>query len=187
MIVYSNPEHDCDDFNVGRRVRLGLDSLHSMIKRLLHDTDLTMVVCLRSFADEEERSFYERLLGNRVTLIDSDRANLSTHNVAMSSQLVVALNSTVLAEVFSLGQKVLWCNTTSDERFMMPEAGISYFTGNDYDRFQERVSYLLKMPTVVFAEENRDRAQYINVLDHTRPAHVIIRNMIDRSLTVCDK
>jgi len=88
------------------------------------------------------------------------------------------MNSTMLADAFGSGHKVLWCNVPCDEHYAMPEAGISYFQGNDYDAFKQRVLELLEMPKDEYARLTRDKARYISNYDPARPPHVAIRQAV---------
>lgn len=175
-----------DDFTayVSRRVGTGIKGLNSFVHRLLEETDLSLVVCPRNDHDDAEVSFYKEAFGERARIAESDRKNFSTYRVVEQSRLVIALNSTTLAEVFSWGQKVLWCNVPNDVHYEMPEAGISYFYGDNYDEFKSHVLMLLSMPQEDYEMHTRDRARYINNYDLANPPHEIIRSAV---ITVLSK
>jgi surface carbohydrate biosynthesis protein len=169
-----------DDYHAdsSRRIAAGVKAMNAFLLRLIEETGLKLVVCPRSDADHAEISFYKDFFGDKVTIATSDRLNFSTYRMADQSRLVTGLNSTTLAEVFAWGKKVLWCNVNEDEHYEMPEAGISYFHGDDYDAFKQRVLMLLEMPDAEFARQTKDDARYINNFDPANPPHEIIRAAI---------
>jgi surface carbohydrate biosynthesis protein len=178
-------EIEGDDFpqQVARRVRAGMEGLNNFLLRLLSETNLSMLICPRNDAVAAERQYYENIFGNRATIINSDRNNFSTYRAIEQCKLAIALNSTMLAEVFSWGQKVLWCNVPDDEHYEMPEAGHSYFHGGDYNAFKERVLELLEMPQDNYEKLTREGARYICNFDPINPPHEIIRSAVINTLS----
>lgn len=174
-----------DDFNadVSRRNRLAIDGMNAFLLRFLEETGLSLVVCPRNDHSEAEVSFYEKIFGEKASIAESDSKNFSTYRVAEQSRLVVAMNSTMLAEIFSWRKKVLWCNVPNDEHYEMPEAEISYFSGDDYDLFKERVLALLNMPQEEYESRTRECAHYICNYDPANPPHEVIRSTVARALS----
>jgi len=174
-----------NDFSadVSRRVGTGINGVNLFVRRLLEETNLSLVVCPRNDHDETETMFYKNAFGEKAKIAESDRKIFSTYRVIEQSRLVIALNSTTLADVFPWGKKVLWCNTTDDEHYEMPEAGISYFCGDDYNAFKGRVLELLKMPQDNYEQLTGERARYINSYDPNNPPHEIIRAAVIKALS----
>lgn len=169
-----------------RRTSAGMHGLNSFLLRLLKETGLSLVICPRN-DDIAEREYYKSLFGDRVQLVEADRENFSTYRAIEQSRLAIALNSTTLSEVFAWGQKTLWCNVPNDEHYEMPEAGISYFAGDDYSAFKERVLMLLKMPRDEYEKLTREKARYINQYDPANPPHEIIRMAVIKALSGSDQ
>jgi len=169
-----------DDYTArqSRRTGAAIRALNSFVIRVVHEFGLRMTVCLRHDGDEQERAFYQETIGNDVRLIDYDRAEFSTYRMVEQSRLVIGLSSTLLAEVFSWGRKVLWCNIPDDPYYAMPEAGISYFCGDSYDAFKERVSTLLDLSQEDYGTRTHEAARYINNFDPARPPQEVIRTKI---------
>lgn len=167
---------------VAKRVRTGIEGLNDFLLRLLSETNLSLLICPRG-DDAEERQYYEGIFGNRATLIKPERNNFSTYRAIEQCKLAIALNSTTLSEVFAWGKKVLWCNVPDDEHYEMPEAGISYFHGDDYNAFKERVLGLLEMPQDNYEKLTREGARYINNYDPVNPTHEIIRSAVIKALS----
>lgn len=174
-----------DDFSaqVARRTGAGIKALNLFLQRLLKETDLNLIVCPRNDRDQAEISFYKDVFVERVRIAESDRVNFSTYRIAEQSQLVIALNSTTLAEIYSWGHKVLWCNILNDDHYKMAEAGISYFCEDDYIAFKARVLMLLEMTNEEYKILTRDQASYINNYDPVNPPHEIIRSAITNVLS----
>lgn len=171
--------------SAARRTGAGIEGLNNFLLRLLSETNLSMLICPRK-DDAAERQYYESIFGNRATIINPDRANFSTYRTIEQCKLTVALNSTTLSEIFAWGQKVLWCNVPDDEHFEMPEAGHSYFHGDDYNAFKERVLELLEMPQDDYKKLTGERARYINNYDSLNPPHEIIRSAVIKALSNSD-
>ena len=168
---------------VSRRIGAGIKGLNSFMLRLLEETGLSLVICPRNDHAAAEVSFYKETFGEKATIAEPDRKDFSTYRFVEQSRLVIALNSTTLAEVFSWGQKVLWCNVTDDEHYEMPEAGISYFHGDDYNAFKERVLMLLKMSKEDYEMRTHEGARYINNYNPANPPHEIIRSAVIKVLS----
>jgi surface carbohydrate biosynthesis protein len=166
------------------RVSAAIRALNGFLRRLLDETPLSLVVCLRNDNDSDELAFFRQELGERAQLNSGNAREFSTYRTAEQSALAVAVNSTTLSELFSWGQKVLWCNIPEDDHYEMPEAGISYFCGQDYEAFKERVLSLLAMPQGKYEESTRERARYINNYDPSCPAHDAIRAAVLQALVV---
>lgn len=170
---------------VAKRIRSGIERLNEFLFRLLSETGLSLVICPRN-DDATERQYYENVFGDKAQLIKSDRKNFSTYRAIEQCKLTVALNSTTLSEVFAWGQKVLWCNVPNDEHYEMPEAGISYFSGDDYSAFKGRVLMLLDMSQQEYEKLTREGARYINNYDLANPPHEIIRSAVIKALSTSD-
>lgn len=174
-----------DDFpkSEARRVRAGIVGLNDFLLKLLSETKLTVLICLRS-DDAAECQYYGGLFGNKATIIKSDRKNFSTYRAIEQCRLTIALNSTTLSEVFAWGQKVLWCNVPNDEHYEMPEAGISYFQGNDYSDFKKRVLKHLEISQNDYENLTSKRSHYINNYNPDHPTHELIRSAVTNALTL---
>lgn len=168
---------DCE----ARRVASGINALNSFLRRLVEDTGLRLVICPRSHG--AEISFYNKIFGDNAHIAIPDRRDFSTYRMIEQSRLAIALNSTTLSEVFAWGKKVLWCNVTDDAHYEMPEAGICYFSGDDYPAFKERVLMLLSMHREEYENSTREMSQYINRYDPSCPPHEIIRAAIVKALS----
>jgi surface carbohydrate biosynthesis protein len=167
---------------VTRRFAVAVDLLNDFLTRLLKETNLRLIICPRHDGLAAETAFYERVFGNRVTIAQSNRANFSTYRMIERSRLVIAVCSTTLAEVFTWGQKVMWCNIPDDDHYEMPEAGVSYFSGNDYNAFRQRVLDLLEMPQERYENLTRAGSRYIVNYDQACPPHRIIREAVVRTI-----
>jgi surface carbohydrate biosynthesis protein len=171
------------DFNAqtARRIGLSIMKMNLFLKRFINETGMSLIICTRN-DDPEERKFHQELYGDDVSFAIADRKDFSTYRTAEQSRLVIGMNSTTLAEVFSWGHKVLWCNVPNDDHYEMPEAGISYFHGDDYSSFRERIFMILNMPQSEYEACTTKGAQYINNYDALNPPHESIRSVIKKSL-----
>jgi surface carbohydrate biosynthesis protein len=172
-----------DDFSQSeaRRIKAGIDGLNKFLFRLLAETKLTLAICLRS-DDEAERQYYNNFFGCNIKIVSSNRKKFSTYRTIEQSKLAIGLNSTTLSEVFAWGQKVLWCNVPDDDHFAMPEAGDSYFYGDDFNGFKRRIIDLLATPQGSYISRMKERARYINNYDPVNPPHKVIRAHLIKAL-----
>ena len=181
------PENGSEEIGnmLGNRTAVGILGLNSFVARLVAETGLKLVICPRNDCSVPEMSFYRRMFGERVAIARPDRRNFSTYKTVEQSRLTIALNSTILAEVFSWGQKVLWCNVPGDELFEMQVAGSAYFQGDDYSAFKQQALELLELDPAKFVARTRENAHYINHFDSARPAHEVIRTKVMDVLNRC--
>ncbi len=170
---------------VSRRVAAGINGLNRLLSQLVEETGLRLVICPRD-ANEDELAFFERNFRGRATIARPDRENFSTYRAIKQSKLAIALNSTPLLEAFAWGHKTLWCNIPEDERFEMLEAGISYFSGDDYAAFKARVLQILDMPQDEYMQKTGKGAHYINNFDPAHPPHELIRAEIVNALGIAN-
>jgi len=174
-----------DDYRsqVCQRNARGIQGMIQLLQRLQKEEELKLVICLRHDSDDQELIFYQNAFGSKVRIVSSVRKEFSTYRIAENSKLVIALNSTTLLELFSWGNKVLWCNTSNDIHFAMPEAGISYFQGDDYNKFRSRIIGLLDMPLEEYRKKTNYGASYLSGYDPFNPPHEIIRSTIVKILS----
>jgi len=166
-----------------KRIGRAITALIEFLQRLISETKLSMIVCLRNSDDAGERRYFEARFNGSATITGGTAGrDFSTYRASEESKLTLALNSTVLAEVIAWGEKTLWCNIVEDEHYEMPELGISYFCGRDYDAFRRRVVDLIDMPAETYREMTADAARFINNFDPKTPPHAIIRKALLEAL-----
>jgi len=177
--VAFNAQYDNESIT-GKFYKILIDSHKILFKYLnnyIKEKNCSVVVCLRSESDDEA-NMYKNYISDDCSFIYRDRPNFATYRGADKSNLSISLFSTVLAEVFSWGQKVLYCNMLKSEWMEMPEAGISYFCKNDYDTFKKRIDELLKMDIDDYRKLTYNNSKYICNYKPDQPAHEIIRSTI---------
>jgi surface carbohydrate biosynthesis protein len=151
--------------------------LFEYLQTILRKSDYRMAVCLRKDSQEEAK-FYEEYISDKCIIKYNDRQNYSSYRVVEQSELTISLNSTVLADVFSWGSKVLYANLLDSEWFEMPEAGISYYNKNDYEGFKNKINELINMDIENYRNITHKNAKYICNYNPEKPAHEIIRSTI---------
>jgi len=159
--------------------------LFDYLQKYIRETDCRMVVCLRSDSKDEAK-IYKDLISDKCTIIYNDRQNFSTYRAVEQSEMTISLFTTVLADVFSWGSKVLYANLLNNEWFETPEAGISYFSKNDYVEFRNKVDELLNMDIDDYRKVTQKNAKYICNYNPEKPAHEIIRSTILKEIN-CNK
>lgn len=165
----------------GIRTRDGVLGLTDLLARLLKETGLRILICPRG-DDYEEIKYYTQKIKQPIYFSQHDRPSFATYRAVEKSKVAIGLNSTVLSEVFAWGQKVLWCNPTSDPHFEMKCAGLCYFEGNNYLAFKRKILNILKMDLSMYKQLTAKRAAYINNFDPREPSHLKIRHMVGQAL-----
>jgi surface carbohydrate biosynthesis protein len=183
LISQWEKEEDLNKALYGHRSGVGFTGAYSFLSRLVDETGLKLVICLRSENNEGEIAYFRDMFGDKPFISARNYKSFGSYRMIECSRLTVALNSTLLSEAFSRGKKVLWCNVSKDEHFEMPEAGISYFEGSDYAAFKERALMLLKMPQDEYEEATGERARYISNYNPLSPPHEVIRTAVIKVLS----
>jgi surface carbohydrate biosynthesis protein len=173
----------CDNLyieTVYKKNRESIKALVNFLNIFSVESSIKVNICLRSNNVDEESFYLDNFPQANIILRNS--TPFTTYEVAERSEIVIALNSTVLSEVFLWDNKTLWCNPLKILEFSMPEAGISYVEG-EYENFKERVLYLLKLSSLEYKKQTKHRAKYINSYNIENPPHLIIQNEIKRRLS----
>ena len=93
----------------------------------------------------EEQEYYKYFLKNHDFKIIPKDNFLSTFEYAFQSNLTIGHSSTALREIFSLKKKVLQWNYSKNEYLSEPFSGPSYLEGSDYNKFEEKILYVLQL------------------------------------------
>lgn len=178
---FAGADMDVGHAGLSEKVGRGLRDLHQYLARVLDETGLSLTICLRH-DDKAEVVYFDAMFNGRAIYVKRDSNNFATYRAIEQSRLTVALNSTTLSEAFAWGQKVLWCNIHNNDINEMPEAGISYFYGDNYAAFKTRVLMIIGMDQSEYEEKTKERAHYINNYDPDHPPHEVIRSVVIQAL-----
>lgn len=168
----------CPIDNLRRLVLLGSQAIFDNLKRLILESDLSLLVALRYDGCAQEKDFFIKQLGASVKFCDSNRANFSTYQSIDKSRLTVNLISTCGLEALSAGHRVLFCNSTNDHSIGIFPAGICYFEGSDYDQFRARVELLMSMSDELFQKQMKSNIDFLSNFQIQDPPHNKIRGAI---------
>jgi surface carbohydrate biosynthesis protein len=164
----------------GRSLQNSYNIFLEYLEKYMKEMDRSMVVCLRESKENNinEEKIHKDRFTDKCTIVFNDRENFSTYKEVDKSELTISLNSTVLADAFSWGSKVLYTNLLNSEWLEMPEAGISYYNKNDYEGFKNKINELINMDIDNYRKITHKNAKYICNYNPKKPAHEIIRSTI---------
>lgn len=153
-----------------------INLLTNYLRQLSLDTNFEIKICLRSDS-KYEYEYYSEICHN-FKIIKKINDKFLSYKEAENSELVIALNSTMLSEIFLWENKVLWCNPLAIESFSMSEAGICYVEGNYID-FKDRINFLINLDIIEYKKMTQKNAKYINNINENYPPHLFIRGEIE--------
>ena len=157
--------------------------LTEFVARYASENRISVCVPLRT-KDPSEREFFHKYFGDNCIFQESDRAAGSSYKATVISNLIVAINSTLVTEAFGAGLKVLFVNPLGEDWLQtMDNIGPWYLSEPDYDTFAERVDTLLSESIEDYRDVAGSEMKRTMAYDPERPAHKIIR---DRLLELTD-
>ena len=137
----------------------------------------------------EEENYFKKLSGGKpFTLTSTVKNTYNSYSVALSANLLVALDSTLAYEMFSIGEKVLFgqgiSNILLKERWhhieYLPEEVV--LTSRSYDHFREKINSLRNLSKDEYESSTREKGSiYVNQ-QVSCPPHKTINDEIRKHL-----
>jgi surface carbohydrate biosynthesis protein len=171
---------------------LAYQTTYRLLARFSQENNININVAIRSeFGTKEhqnELDFFENIFScSNVTYYANDKANMSSYQLGMDSDLVVSFDSTLLFELFGAGKKILCggCadrdivnmqNSKNQYEFMPSETLLDSW---DYDEFKEKINVLLRMDNNDFQNKAKSARKYYMNLGDECP-HQAIYSSIQR-------
>lgn len=108
-----------------------------------------------------EFGWYRAILGEAAEIIPNIHNAFTSYRVMQSCDVMLGLDSTLLYEAFSDGQKALFCNFTENPNFDCPAPGIWSIAKIDFEVFAQNLLKILEMGALEFKNISHTSAQYL--------------------------
>lgn len=163
------------------RLEEAINVMVKFVSMYSSENNLKVCVALRSNR-ESEKMFYEKYFNGRCVFSKCNRLEFSSYKAAVSSELIIAINSTLASEMFGMGRKVLFLNPFAEKWLKpSPTAGIWYLPDSSYEKFYDRVSLLLFMKYKDYIKEAKTEMEYTMSYGDV-PAHILVSERIKNIL-----
>ena len=146
-----------------------------LLSQYLKINKLRFAIALRTDTDEEY-FFYKNYFKFDCFIQKNRMDEFSSYKLAIQSKLILGRNSTMLSELLSWGEKVLYCNPGKEEAFRIDLKDL-YFEGTSFREFSEKVNFILTNKISHFDSDFK-KANYINYSDPNNLSHLIIKKHI---------
>lgn len=169
-----------------RNLGQNIVEMTKLVARYAIENKLKVCVAVRSNG-ESEKEFYMKYFGDSVVFSSSNYENYNSYKVAKKAKLCIALNSTLATEMFGAGHKVLFINPLHEEWLKPVNDGPWYFSGNNYQEFKERISFILEIDNKEYLSLASIEMKYIMNFNPQKLPHKLIRKRINEILAFNDK
>ena len=148
------------------------------------------MVCSTSDVDyNNELIFFKEIVNNNIIEYSSnDRVKMISYENAISSSVVIGMDSTLLLEMFGIGKKVLW-GSSYDSNFLKLRGMVKYnekmppevmLYNLDDNIFNKKVDSLLSMSQHDYISTTADAKEYFMNINEPYPHEVIKNNIQNR-------
>jgi len=159
-------------------IQESLRILDGHLLRFLDETGASLCIVLRSAA-VEERGYFERVYGRRASIVAHDPVAMASYAAMDGSEVSLAMDSTILREVYGWGGKTLFCNYSGrDVHRSSPVADLCYLDQPDYEVFQARLAGLLAMDINRYINATEANARHVMRADASSPSYLAIREIV---------
>jgi surface carbohydrate biosynthesis protein len=164
-------------------IQRSLRVLDDHLRRYLDERGGRLCIALRS-NEPREREYFSRVYGARATIVEHDPIAMASYAAIDQSEIALAMDSTILREVYGWGKKTLFCNYSGVAvHRSSPVAGICYLEEPGYDVFRSRLSELLRMDEEAYRSSTGASARYLIRFDNSNPSYRAIRNAVASKLS----
>ena len=106
-------------------------------------------------------------------------SKFNSYKVAIKSKVCVAIVSTLAAEMFGGGHKVLFVNPFCEEWLKTVNDGPWYCPGTNYNEFKKKLSYLLNVSNEDYLSLASSEMKYVMNFNPSQLPHKLIRARIE--------
>ncbi|MBF0594713.1 MAG: hypothetical protein HQL22_07080, partial [Candidatus Omnitrophica bacterium] len=160
----------------------GMIMLDDFLIRYVEERKVSLCIAIRTKGHLPEREYYTRKFGDHATLIEADEEKMASYSAIDSSDVSLAICSTLAREAFGWGRKVLFCNFSMNDQFDLPVNGIWSLKERDYEIFSRQLDELRAISQDEYRRLSGEAAAYMMNIRENCPAHVFLRNMVEKNL-----
>jgi surface carbohydrate biosynthesis protein len=180
-------------------VKLAYEKLLEYLVKYLAKQNLRFCIAmnLKQPSCSNEESYYSKIFGSKITLVPNDPINFSSYYCADKSHVVIGRCSTLQYEAFGWGKKVFFADFNEDPKvdgpryFSKPDLDsieapddLLFVTRPSFPIFEQKLDHLFQMPQDEFAKRVEKNRKYVMNYDRDKPAHKIIREYIEKNLSL---
>ena len=159
-------------------------TLCQFIAQVLKESSLKLVIALAGNEPWEKDFFLKQFPSNAaVTLAPNLPGSVTSYEVAAQSRVLVSRSSTLLLEMFGIGQKVLFCNSGHSIYYSFPLDYDFALRHPTFDQFQMKLKELLAMESGTYQLKYRDLMKCIMSQHPSMPPTDIVRQLIEVKTT----
>lgn len=127
---------------------------------------------------QNELNFYKKFISKEnfqylIKNINYKENYFSSYKAIAESSVVVGVQSTLLKEKISLGEKILSCNMTKFQGNEFPLEGICKIKDCTYDDFEERLNKILSLSLKEYFSSIQDNTKYI--MEYNKESNTILK------------
>jgi len=163
------------------------DLMDSFLADYIDEYNLRAAVLMRyPLSFEDVRNYYEEKYRGKAVLLGGDVRTTNSYIVAEESEVLVGFSSTLLAEMFGLGNKVLSINFSGNGWWVDYDPMIM-FTKPDYSLFKKCLNELRSEPYDEYRRRTKEYATYLMNYNPDSPPHMFIRKKVLQYLNESEK
>ena len=135
-----------------------------------------------------EIKFYRKYLDQNdmkylMSQINQNTHHFSSHLAMYQSQIAIGMQSTLLREKISLGEKILACNFSDFEIYNFPVNGICKIDNCDYVNFEKRLKTIFSLSTKEYFDQIKNDRNYLIQFNENKNMIENIKKKLDSFLS----
>lgn len=137
--------------------------------------------------NDSEINFYRKYLDRNdfkylMNQINENTHHFSSHLAMYQSQIAIGMQSTLLREKISIGEKILACHFSNFEIYNFPIDGICKLNDCDYTYFEKRLKKIFSLNSKEYLDQIENDKSYLIQLNKNQEMIENVRKKIDSFL-----
>lgn len=167
-----------------RELKKESNELINCLKKISKKNNLKLCVVTRGDINSKEYAFFKENFSSKEIDILPKKSEFSSYDYIEKSSLVISIFSTLCIEAIELDKKILFIDTSIDNRFAYfniskEKKELCTYLENDLGNLEKKILYLLKMEKIQYKESSKDFANFIIDKDsNNTPTYQRIKNRL---------
>ena len=164
---------------------LSYELIIKYLAKFIEEFNVTLAVALRldkrlsPRLSKLEKDHFDFIFSKNAELVE--RNKLSSYYTALKSDVLIGSGTTILAECFGLGKKIMYCDV-SDRKIFHDHNSIILFSKPNYNSFKNRLNELLNESYNKYLERTSNYRAYVMNYNKDCLPHLFIRKKIEQFL-----
>lgn len=163
-------------------IKNAIITLDNYLYKFVEKTKGLTLCIARCSQDPREEDYFKNRYGKQAQIINFDRKALSTYIAIDSSEVILTFSSSAAYESLGWGKKVLFCNFSANPEDNFPIEGICSITETDYNIFERKLDWLIKVDNEKYSQLTKEDSRYIMSYDCHVPTHEFITKKLTEVL-----